>query len=355
MDWIKRNLVFVIGAVVTLVLMALAGWYSYSGWSNNAVQRDEISKAYEELNTLYASKPAPGDGKKVDNIKLAKEQQKEAQEFIGKLAEQLKPIPSIPRMAKGATNIANRDFSAALQETIALLQKEAANSSVILPPKYKFSFEKQSSLVTFAAGSVEPLAVQLGEVKAICDILNEAKINSLDGIRRERVVGSPDDQVGPATDYISAQSITNELAILSPYEISFRSFTPELADVLAGFARSSYGFIVKAVNVEPAGNVLNPEAGSAVPNYLPAYAPPAAPARALMSEEDGPRGRYPGVSPYGANPYGANPYGAYPTPQPATYAAASAPRAGGLQTLLKEKQLKVTLLVHVVKLLPPQK
>lgn len=348
MDWIKRNLLFVIGAVVALVLMALAGWYSYSGWSNNAEQLDEITKAYEELNTLSASKPAPGDGKKVDNIKLAKEQQKEAKEFLQKLAGQLQQIPSIPPMAAGTTNIASRDYSSALQDTIAQLQKEAANSSVILPPKYKFSFEKQASLVTFASGSVEPLAVQLGEVKAICDILNAAKINSLDGIRRERVAGSPDDQAGPATDYVSSQSVTNDLAILTPYEISFRSFTPELADVLAGFARSRFGFVVKAVNVEPAQNT-GLDVMAATPVYAqPTYAPPARP---MLGEEGaGLRGRYgaPGVNPYGANPYAAYAAQAAPT------AAATAGRSG-LQTLLKEKQLKVTLLVHVVKLLPPQK
>lgn len=353
MDWIKRNLVFVIGAAVTLVLMAMAGWYSYSGWSNNATQREEITKAYEELNSLYASKPAPGDGKKVDNIKLAKEQQKEAQEFIQKLAGHLQPIPSIPPMPAGTTNIASRDYSAALQETIAQLQKEAANSSVILPPKYKFSFEKQASLVTFAPGTVEPLAVQLGEVKAICDVLNQAKVNSLDGIRRERIAGSPDDLTGPATDYLNTPAVTNELAILTPYEISFRSFSPELAGVLAGFAQSRYGFIVKAVNVEPAAaSVTDPSA--VAPTYAqPVYAPPvAAPATRTMLAEEGGGAAAAMRARYGA--IGANPYGAYPpVAQPAPVAAA--PVKSGLQILLKEKQLKVTLLVHVVKLLPPQK
>jgi len=350
MDWIKRNLVFVIGAAVTLVLMALAGWYSYSGWSNNVQQREDIAKAYEELNSLYASKPAPGDGKKVDNIKLAKEQQKEAQEFIQKLAGSLQAIPTIPAMPPGVTNIASRDYSAALQETIAQLQKEAANSSVILPPRYKFSFEKQASLVTFAPGTVEPLAVQLGEVKAICDILNQAKVNSLDGIRRERVAGSPDDMNGPATDYLNAPAITNELAILTPYEVSFRSFTPELAGVLAGFAQSRYGFIVKAVNVEPAQASMTPEGVAAAPVYAqPAYIPPPVAQPTRLAEEGGARSRY-GTVP------GANPYGAYAAGQPVPVATVATPAAkSGLQILLKEKQLKVTLLVHVVKLLPSQK
>lgn len=349
MDWIKRNLVFVIGAAVTLLLMGLAGWYSYSGWSNNVTERDAITTAYEELKNLHASKPAPGDGKKVDNIKLAKEQKQEALEFTQKLQTQLERIPAIPP----GTNITSRDYSAALQETIAQLQREATNSSVNLPPRYKFSFEKQASLVTFAPGTVEALAVQLGEVRAICEILNRAKVNSLDSIRRERVAGSPDDMAGPATDYLSTQSTTNELAIISPYEITFRSFTPELAGVLAGFAQSRYGFVVKAVNVEPALHSMVSDI--AAPIYAqPVYTQPQMPVRPMMGEEGGPSAAM--RARYGAA--GASPYGAYGAGQPPVVAApvGVAPATkSGLQTLLKEKQLKVTLLVHVVKLLPPQK
>ncbi len=341
MDWIKRNLVFVVGGVVTLVLMGLAGWYCFSGWNNNAQQKDLITAAYGELTTLYANKPAPGDGKKVNNIALAKEQQKEAREFLQKLAVFLQPIPALP---PGET-VTGRAYSAALQETITQLQREATNSSVILPPRYKFSFEKQAGLVTFAPGTLEPLAIQLGEVRAICDVLNVAKINSLDAIRRERVPGSPDDLSGPASDYIDFQSTTNELAVISPYEITFRCFTPELAAVLAGFAQSPYGLIVKGINVEPAANPLLAETSTyATPSYIPAQIPQ--PANRMMEEGGALGGRYGGGGRYGQ-----------PAPQPIyaqpTYAQ-PAPKSG-LQPFLREKQLKVTLLLHVVKLLPPKK
>ncbi len=373
MDWIKRNLAFVIGAVVALLLLGAAGWYSFSGWSNNAAQREEIDKAYTELDTLYASKPAPGDGKKVDNIKLAKEQQTEAREFNQKLATALEPVPAIPGgkditiyaacVRAGVTppanltrtNLANRDFSAALQETIALLQREATNSSVGLPPRYKFSFEKQASLVTYAPGTVEGLAVQLGEVKAICDIINQAKVNFLEGIRRERIPDSPDDAQGPATDYLGASAITNELALITPYEITFRCFTPELADVVAGFAQSRYGLVVKAINVEPApaGDPASIYGQPAQPVY---YQQPVRP----MAEESVYASRYgtPGANRYGTpgiNRYGQNPqYPVQPVVQPTVAAAAPGGTRSGLQTLLKEQELKVTMLVHVIKLLPAQ-
>lgn len=345
MDWIKRNLMFVVGGAVTLVLLGLAGWYSFSGYSHNAAQRDEVARAYEELNTLYSKKPAPGDGQKVNNIAVAREQQKEAREFVDKLAAFLVEAPAIP----ARSNVTGQRFSAALQDTISWLQREATNSSVILPPRYRFSFEKQASLVTFAPGTLDHLASQLGEVKVIADILNAAKINSLDSIRRERVPGSPDDLSGPATDYIDQTSVTNEWAILTPYEVTFRSFSPELAKVLAGFAQSPYGLVVKSLNVEPA---MTTEL--MVPTYSqPIYQQPIpqpAPRRMIMAEEDrGAAAR--AASRYQSNPYSANPYGTAPQPAPVMVATAARPT---LQTILKEQQLKVTLLVHVVKLLPSQ-
>ena len=55
-------------------------------------------------------------------------------------------------------------------------------------------------MVKFAPGSLGALAQQLGEVKALCEILFAAKINSLDGIRRVPV--SPDDAGGTQADYL---------------------------------------------------------------------------------------------------------------------------------------------------------
>jgi len=361
MDWIKRNLMFVIGAVVALVLLGAAGWYSWSGWSENAAQREEIDKQYEELKRLTQLKPSPGDGRKVNNIKLAQEQEKEAREFMGKFAARLQRIPALPP----GTNLTASEYSAALQRTIVELQRDATNHSVVLPPKYKFSFEAQAGRVTFAPGSLEPLAAQLGEVKVIAGILNEAKINALDSIRRLRV--SEDDRSGPATDYLELPGLTNELAVSVPYEVTIRCFTPELASVLTGFANSDYGLIVKGVNLEvsPMGPVGEmPGELTAVPMEIRAAVPvnPEA-SRYGSSVQDMYRRRY-GIGGGGKRGEGATQQpqlgGGYtpignvpPTPVPAPYGVpAAAPVKTGIQPFLSEKQLKVTILVHVVKLLP---
>src|SRR6185503_10826165 len=101
--------------------------------------------------------------------------------------------------------------------------------SVTLPVQnYAFSFKVQRDQYNFSAGSLEPLAVQLGEVRTICDILFRAKINSIDSFQRERV--SVEDQNGPPSEYLDPShiSVTNEQAILSPYMVTIRCFSAEL-------------------------------------------------------------------------------------------------------------------------------
>ena len=347
MAWIKRNLAFVIFAVVALVLMGLAGWYSFSGWQNSSDQSTKLTEGYTELKRLKGLKPAPGGGDgEANNIAISKEQEKEARAFLAKLATKLKPIVSLPV----GTNIAAKDYKEALQNTISDLQRDATNNSVILPPRYKFSFEKQAGLVKFAEGTLVPLAAQLGEVKAICDVLNEAKVNSLEGIRRERVPGSPDDLSGSPTDYLDLASTTNELSIITPYEVTFRCFTPELAGVLAGFAASPHALIIKAINVEPAPSSTVVDVAAAPVYYQQPVVAPVAPSR--LGGEEGMAAamaaRYGAAGGFGRPAPVAAPVYAPVYAQPAATAAAKS----GLQPFVKEKQLKVTMLIHVVKLLP---
>ena len=145
-------------------------------------------------------------------------------------------------------------------------------------------------------------------MKTISEILFAARVNSLDGIQRVRV--SDDDANGPQADYFDDHSVTNNLAVLTPYQITFRSFSPEIAQVLAGFASSPHGFIVRSINVQPAG------------------------AAAATAPERRRRCRTATAADNPASP---------PT---------VVPGRGGLQTVLNEQLLRVTLVVEVVKLLP---
>jgi hypothetical protein len=318
MPWIKRNLYFLVGGIVAVALLGMAGFYFYSKWSSNQQSLQTLDAAYSEWDGITRLNPNPGN-EKIDNIKTAREQRVAVDAAIQKVYKRFTPIPAIPTVEEGSTeNFANL-FRSSLSRTLDQMQRDAAASGVTLPPRYKFTFQAQSQLFNFCQGCPELLSVHLGNVKAICNILFRAKINSLDNLRRERV-GS-DDLQGPVADYLDAAevSVTNELAVLTPYEITFHCFSAELANVLAGFANTPHAFIVKTINVEPAGG-----ASSANLTGMMTMSPE------MMSE----RGMF--VPPGMAQP-----------------TAPTAPTVrGGLPTVLDEKQIKVTLVVEVVKLLP---
>ncbi len=283
MSWIKRNLLFVLGSAVALALMVGAGVFNYSRWKLNADDRDKFNAQYAELERLNNANPNPGS-EKVNNIAAANDQRLQLQQFLTNACKYFERIPAIPN----STNVTSEEFAAALRQTVVQLLRDAETASVILPPKnpttgapYYFSFEAERPLVKFAPGSLQPLAVQLGEIKAICDVLFQARVNSLDNIRRER--DSADDQGGSQSDYLDLKSTTNEMAVLTPYEITFRCFSQESAAVLEGFASSAKGFIVKKINVEPAPASIGPGAAAsgsapATETATPSYGPRRPPA-----------------------------------------------------------------------------
>jgi hypothetical protein len=351
MDWIKRNLYFLVGSLVALALMGLAGWYLYSKWQLNNDILGQLDEQYAKLKTLSEQNPHPGSGK-IDNIKIAKEQQQELRDYIRKTRPYFQLCPAIPQPESG--KLTSQEFSSALSVTISEMQREATRASVVLPPNdsknnsYSFSFAAQRESLAYLPSSLAPLSVQLGEVKAICAVLFAAKVNSLDNLRRERV--SDDDLKGPQTDYLPDKSVTNELAVLSPYEVTFRCFSSELATVLAGYASSPCGMIiVKTINVESAPAVEAPGGPMGAPaalapgyNYAPpppSAAPPPRSAEDSFAARYGMRGRRPAPRPT-------------PQPTPTYYAPPTAPPAnkGGLPLVLDEKQLRVTLMLNVVKL-----
>jgi len=353
MAWIKRNLLFVIGTVVSLALLVFAGYYNYTGWQHKIEEAKALDEQYAQRRRLNTQEPHPGSDT-VNNIELAREQVKKIRGVLAAAGKYFQAPLAIPN----TTNLSSSQFTAALRDTVSELSRSAAAASVQLPPDFKFSFSQQLRLLNFT-GSLEPLAQQLGEVKALSDVLIKAKVNSIDGIQRERV--SPDDAAGPQADYYTdTPSETNDLAILTPYQITFRSFSRELAEVLATLASSPHGFIVQRIRVEPApATTLE---GAAPPVAQTRFYQTPTVSRAAREADEAARdaaslrpdlfkyngpSAYPRPTPAPAYPTTSPAYGA-PTPY---YPATSSTRAGS-QMVLNERQLRITLLIQVVKLLP---
>ena len=322
MGWIKRNLFFVIGGVIALALLGGSGFYIFQGWSKNSTTSDQLNEDYNTLKDLSGTtgnKIGPGNDK-VNNTETAKEQEKQIHDWVVTARAYFQPIPVIL-----ASPVTDQSFASVLRRTVAQLQDEADAKNIAMPPKYDFSFTAQLSTMQFDESSLEPLAIQLSEIKAITEIIFSANVNALDSIQRVQV--SSDDVKGPQADYFDEHSVTNDIAVTTPYVVTFRSFTPELARVISAFATSSNAFVIKAINVQPAGPAM-------IMNGQPGMSPEP------FAGNRGFPGGFPGGYPGGFQP-GVPP----PVAQPVM-------NKGGLQTVLKEQLLKVTLEVEIVKLLP---
>jgi hypothetical protein len=224
----------------------------------------------------------------------------------------------------------DKGFNNLLGVTLYELQTSASNAGVALPPEYSFTFSAQRGRLSFTPGSIEPWTAQLSEIKAICSILYEAKINALEGMRRVAV--SQDDPSGTA-DYLSTTIVTNDISVVTPYEVSFRSFSGELGAVMDGILRSTNCFIVKTLTVEPSKVPIPGLFPGGNPNF-PVYNPvPAGRDFNRYAEGRYAEGPVPGVR-----------------PMPAPVAVRGQPAIAGTSVFLSEKPLHVTLLIDVVKI-----
>jgi hypothetical protein len=293
MAWIKRNLFFTIGGVIALLLLGAAGFYVYKGWNHNRAAWDSLQEGYNSLQTAYNQKPSAS----AENIEAAKEQEKQIEDWIAQAKAHFTPVAPIPNPPDGV--VTTEALAGSLRKTIRDMQNEAKDANVALPPDYSFSFAAERNLVTFAPNSLNPLAAHLGEVKALCEILFDAKVNALDGIQREIV--SDNDTTGPQSDYLADKTTpVGDAAVKTPYMITFRCFSSDLANVLSKMASSEHCFIIKGINVTPASASAGP------------------------TDQNGNGG-----APAANMPVAGN---------------------GGLQTVLDEQLLRVTMAVEMVKL-----
>jgi hypothetical protein len=244
MAWVKRNLGLVIGGVIALALLGVAGFYFWSNYQQDLAVTAQLDETTERFKGLLNRPLMPGgEGAKVNNIELVRLENKRMAEFLQEVRGRFgkREIP---------TNISNRDFRALLDNTVHDLQRTADALGISVPGKsnYWFTFAPQKSAVEFK--NVEMLTHQLMDVKDLCEILYSAKIHDLVGIRR--VPASSEDN--NANDFLASDKkpTTNEFAIVTPYELRFQGFSPELARVLERMVSAKRCFVVRSIGVDKA-------------------------------------------------------------------------------------------------------
>lgn len=318
MLWIKRNIFLVVGGLLAVVLLGFGSYYLLTSIKRNKDVEGELEDKKETLERLYKQDPFPN----TTNISAAKHAAEKVTTIVKQTQQSFTPIPS-----EKVTGLA---FKTLLNNTIYELHKMASLASVALPSKtYSFSFQAQRDALNISAASFPALPERLAEVKTICALLFDAKINALVSLQRERV--SLDDPAG-SPDYHELVTKTNDIsgAVSSPYQLTFHCFSSDLATAMENFYKTPHGLVIKAVEVDIAPALVGDAGGGAAP---PPFAPPGS-----RYEDKG----FPRVAPGLPDRYRLAPPGAPGArPGPAT--------PGALQTVLNERQLKITILLEVIK------
>lgn len=259
MAWIKRNLFFVTGAVVALALIGVGAWFLDTEYNAEGGDATKIAQIYDDWNKLNSSPDQPGKaGTDKDNVQAAKEQEAALTNWIASIRATFQPLK---------LDAGGGDFPAQLDRVVGQLQREASDGGVSVTKNYYFSFQAQKNMLGNPSGKLlGGLEARLAEVKTICELLFQAKISSFDYIHREMLEGETNGQ-----DYLPAnqKTVDSPLAQTTPYEVSFRCFSGELASALGNLAASPHGLVVKAINVEPVTaapkSVPSPNARGPVP------------------------------------------------------------------------------------------
>jgi hypothetical protein len=265
MLWIKRNLFLVVFGVIALGLLGWSIMFFLGKRAANTKFEEDLQAAKSQLDALYSKNPFPSE----TNISFAKAELARVRQSVNAVREYFAPVP--------VENVADKDFTVLLQNTIFDLQKRALALGIELPERdYAFSFKAQKNALTFAPGSFPTLPLQLAEIKALVEIIYDAKINRIANIKRMRV--TTDDPAGSA-DYHDHTTHTNTLTqtASNPYQFEVHSFSGDLGTLIEGLYKSKHGFILKSLAVEPAPEApvapgqpqLRPQIGQPPPGPRP--------------------------------------------------------------------------------------
>lgn len=276
MEWVKQNVKFVVGIVVSLLAIGGAGYFAYAQYTSFTNAQAAMNDARSQWEGLERKSPHPGTSS-VNNIRSATNDLANVSGFYNQTIDLFQPVPEI-----AITNAFQLNVT--INQSIALLTKTADQSGVTIPNNYNFTFRGQKELIDFDDNaSIPKFAFHLGNVQKLVNAIYNSRVHSLESIKRVKV----DDTDAESFGIMNNLGMTQEEYLLyTPYEISFKGFSSELASVIENLTNSKDVYIIKAMNVEPTELPIRPQENRKI-------------RRTIIRRPN----------PTSMNPYGANPYG----------------------------------------------
>lgn len=336
MHWLKRNLFLAVTGLAAIVLLGGGIYFIMAARARNAELDQGVEETRGQLNGFYGRDPFPHQ----TNIDHARKQATLLRAEAQKLAKHFAPVP--------VDRVDAREFLGMRDRTLSELRDAAQKAGVGLPattPPYAFSFDVQRAKIgSFGTGTFPTVPEQMAEVKALCSALYEARVSRILNVRRARASTDDEASSAPQQDYtpgVGNSTNASVHVVTHPFEVTFTCFSAEISQVLASMARSPYGLLVKAVQIEPE-TAPGPEMG------MPGMAP-MEPAAGPMPGQPRPPRTFPPRPGQGGRPLP----GVQPAPAPIPGAGVRPPVASAASdrpvVLLKERRLRVTMLVYAIR------
>jgi len=292
---------------MAIALLGLGGFYFWTNRQKNKEIEAQLEENKAALTRLVNQAPTPN----ATNIARAKQEVQTARAAVEQAKMFFSPIPFEP--------VTGQAFKSLLDQTVFDLHRKAEATSVALPSRdYAFTFAHQKTQLQFPAEAFPALPQQLAEIRAISEVLFDARVNRIITIRRSRLYA---DEPLSQVDHHELQPEVNDAVgmAIDPYEVTVHAFTPELAAALQSFYKSTNGLVVRSIHVEVAPTAADPNL-----------------------------------------PPGAAPAPFVPVPPPVTRPVPGA-RAGAavakpqetIKTVLNERLLKITMMIDVMRTRPP--
>ncbi len=236
MPWIKKNLTLVFGGLVGLALLAGSGFFLFSQLQRESEVDSQLVAKKDQWTSLNNQTPYPDE----KNIKAVREEAERVEKLAVELRSNIHP-PDVPPVTD------TYRLRALIETAIVNLTREADEAGVTLPNNYAFTFQKLRELGgEFNSNAIPKIAMQVSQISTLCRVLFDAKVHSLDTLKRSPVLK----EEGGGADYLSSKGLTNQWVMRTPYDLSFRSFSSELAGVIQGLAALDQCVVIKTLNVE---------------------------------------------------------------------------------------------------------
>lgn len=278
MNFLKKNMVLVVGGAISLLLALILVVVLIRVRSSYVRVQRELNLEQQKLVRLNQRDPYPSD----ENVEIIQTNYVVLQKFFRELMALLRQGQEEPRAIEPA------EFPVRLDRTIRALWQKAAAQKVVLPQRFAFGFDRYMLGTLPAREDVYRLVIQLDTIAHLCDVLFQCKINELVSVERPLFEASlristeetqweaQEEQPELQEEEIPYQD-PSKLFTRERYRITFRGTDASVREVLNRLAAHRRFFAVSRVELDNEGGV---------PTVAPPPSQPTSGVAPILTHED---------------------------------------------------------------------